>query len=212
MKKNVYTLLALSVLFCGCIGVSVDEASPVEAQPTTVKESTSTVVAVGAESTAITLAEDSMMDEVNTGNKSTYAVIETGKGVIKFRLYTRKAPVSSKNFIGLAERGFYDGLVFHRVEPGFVIQTGDPTGTGRGGSDKSIHLEIHSDLKHDLGAVGMARTSDPNSATSQFYIVIGEAHFLDGNYAVFGQVVEGLEVAKSIKVGDKMNKVSIVEE
>ena len=102
-------------------------------------------------------------------------------------------------------------MVFHRVVPGFVIQTGDPTGTGSGGSGKSIPLETHPELKHTLGAVGMARTQDPNSATSQFYIVIGEAHSLDGQYAVFGQVVSGMDVAQNIQQGDKMIKVSIVD-
>jgi len=142
--------------------------------------------------------------------KEKYAVIETDKGTIKAKLYTERAPISTKNFIDLAGQGFYDGLVFHRVEPNFVIQTGDPTGTGTGGSGKSITLETHPELKHELGALGMARTSDPNSATSQFYIVTGEAHFLDGNYAVFGQTVDGIEVAKAIRVGDKMVKVTIV--
>lgn len=144
--------------------------------------------------------------------KNRYAVVETSKGTIKFELYEERAPNTTKNFIELAEKGFYDGLVFHRVEPGFVIQTGDPTGTGRGGSDKRIKLEIHPELKHELGAVGMARTQDPDSATSQFYIVTGEASFLDGQYAVFGQVTEGLDVAQKIQVGDKMKKVTIVSD
>ena len=152
------------------------------------------------------------MKKTTTIAKATYAVIETDKGTIKAKLYTEKAPTTTANFIELAKRGFYDGLVFHRVEPGFVIQTGDPTGSGRGGSGKTISLEVKPELKHDLGALGMARTNDPNSATSQFYIVTGEAHFLDGNYAVFGQTVEGIDAAKKIKVGDKMNSVRIVEE
>jgi len=156
--------------------------------------------------------EDSSMKKTTTISKATYAVIETDKGTIKAKLYTGEAPITTGNFIELAKKGFYDGLVFHRVEPGFVIQTGDPTGTGRGGSDKAIPLEIKKGLTHNLGALGMARTNDPNSATSQFYIVTGEAHFLDGNYAVFGQTVEGIEVAKKIKVGDKMRSVRIIEE
>jgi cyclophilin family peptidyl-prolyl cis-trans isomerase len=156
--------------------------------------------------------EKKVMEDSTTMKKTTYAIIETDKGTIKAKLYTGEAPVTTANFIGLAKRGFYDGLVFHRVEPGFVIQTGDPTGTGRGGSEKRIPLEVKAELKHELGALGMARTNDPNSATSQFYVVTGEAHFLDGNYAVFGQTVEGLEAAKKIKVGDKMKSVRIIEE
>lgn len=192
MKYGVAFILA-AILVAGCIGEDSGEQSP-QLQATTISQ----------ESTTLEIKGDTMTD--------TYTVIETDKGVIKAKLYTEKAPISTKNFIGLAKKGFYDGLIFHRVEPGFVIQTGDPEGTGRGGSGKSIPLEIHKDLRHDLGALGMARTNDPNSATSQFYVVIGEASFLDGNYAVFGQTVEGIEVAKSIKVGDKMKKVTIIEE
>lgn len=140
------------------------------------------------------------------------ATIETSKGVIKFELYEDKAPISTSNFIELAQSGFYDGLVFHRVVPGFVIQTGDPTATGTGGSDKSIPLEIHPDLKHTLGAVGMARTQNPNSATSQFYITLAPRPDLDGNYAVFGQVIEGQDVVSRIRQGDTMIKVTISEQ
>ena len=137
------------------------------------------------------------------------ATIETSKGIIKFELYEDKAPISTSNFIELAEAGFYEGLVFHRVVPGFVIQTGDPTGTGMGGSDKNIPLEIHPDLKHTLGAVGMARSQSPDSASSQFYITLAPQPGLDGSYAVFGQVIEGQEVVSRIIQGDTMIKVTI---
>jgi len=140
-----------------------------------------------------------------------YATIETDMGTIKAELYTEKAPITTKNFIDLANSGFYNGLKFHRVEPGFVVQGGDPKGDGTGGSGKTIPLEINKELKHVKGALAMARTNDPNSATSQFYITLGEAHFLDGNYAVFGKVVSGMEVVEQLKVGDKMNRVSITD-
>ena len=145
-------------------------------------------------------------DEKMTGKIVT---IETDKGIIKFELFEDKAPVTTKNFIELASSGFYDGLNFHRVEPGFVIQGGDPNGDGTGGSGKTITLEINPDLKHVKGAVAMARSQDPNSASSQFYITLADTPFLDGNYAVFGKIVEGMEVAESIAVGDKMSKVTI---
>ena len=138
-----------------------------------------------------------------------YAVIETDKGTIKAELYTDKAPITSKNFIDLANSGFYNGLKFHRVEPGFVVQGGDPKGDGTGGSGKTIPLEISPDLKHVKGALAMARSQNPNSASSQFYITLAEAPFLDGNYAVFGKVVQGFDAVEKIKVGDKMNKVYI---
>jgi len=145
-------------------------------------------------------------------NMIKYANIETTKGKIKAELYASKAPISTKNFIELANSGFYNGLIFHRVEPGFVIQTGDPDGDGTGGSDKTIPLEIVPGLTHVKGALGMARTNDPDSATSQFYIALDDIHGLDGAYAVFGKVTEGMDVAEKIKVGDKMLKVAISDD
>lgn len=144
--------------------------------------------------------------------KNRTAHIETEKGTIKFELYEDLAPITASNFIELASKQFYDGLKFHRVEPGFVIQGGCPQGTGMGGADKKIPLEVTPKLKHgDAGAVAMARSSDPNSASSQFYITLGHASFLDGNYAVFGRVTEGQSVVNAIRVGDKMKTVRIVE-
>lgn len=127
------------------------------------------------------------------------AVLETSKGIIKFQLYEDKAPITTANFIKLAKRGFYDGLIFHRVIDDFVIQTGDPLGTGMGGSGETIVLETNKNLTHTDGAVGMARSSNPNSASSQFYICDGPQHrSLDGGYAVFGQVIEGMDVVRAI--------------
>ena len=137
------------------------------------------------------------------------ATIETEKGVIKIELFEDKAPTTAKNFIGLASSGFYNGLTFHRVEKGFVVQGGDPNGDGTGGSGKTIPLEINPQLKHVKGAVAMARSQDPDSASSQFYITLDEVPFLDGNYAVFGKVIEGMSVVENIEVGDKMTKVTI---
>ena len=139
------------------------------------------------------------------------AVIETNQGTIKFELNEDLAPITTANFIGLAESNFYNGLTFHRVEPGFVIQGGCPRGNGTGGSDKKIPLEVSPNLKHDAaGVVAMARSSDPNSASCQFYITLAAAAFLDMNYAVFGRVTEGLEIAKQIRVGATMTSVQIV--
>src|SRR3990167_6672163 len=125
--------------------------------------------------------------------KMKIAVIETNRGTIKAELYTEKAPITTANFIGLAGSGFYNGLTFHRHEPGFVIQGGDPRGDGTGGSGKTIPLETAPSLTHKKGAVGMARSQEPNSASSQFYICLEDAKFLDKNYAVFGQVTEGMD-------------------
>jgi peptidyl-prolyl cis-trans isomerase B (cyclophilin B) len=138
------------------------------------------------------------------------AIIETGKGQIKVILNEDLAPITTANFIELAERKFYDGLKFHRVEKGFVIQGGCPYGTGTGGSGKTIPLEVSPNLKHgDAGALAMARSTDPNSASSQFYITLAPTDFLDGNYAVFGRVIEGMDVVRQIQVGDVMNRVYV---
>ncbi|MFZ3131350.1 MAG: peptidylprolyl isomerase [Desulfosporosinus sp.] len=118
--------------------------------------------------------------------------------MIKIELYQSIAPQTVKNFVSLVSQGFYDGLIFHRVIPGFMIQGGDPNGTGMGGSKQTIPGEFSgngfkNDLKHDRGAVSMARTSAPNSASSQFFIVVKASSHLDGQYAAFGKVIEGME-------------------
>jgi len=142
-------------------------------------------------------------------NTNPTAVVTTNKGEFRFELYRERAPVTVQNFIDLAESGFYDGLTFHRYEPGFVIQGGDPRGDGTGGSEKNIPLEIHPELTHVAGAVGMARSQDPNSASSQFYVTLAPSHFLDGNYAVFGKVTQGMDVVLSLRAGDSMSVVRI---
>jgi cyclophilin family peptidyl-prolyl cis-trans isomerase len=136
--------------------------------------------------------------------------IETEKGTIKFALYEADAPITTANFVKLAQSGFYDGLTFHRIVPDFVIQGGCPDGNGTGSSDEKIPLEVHPELLHDdAGVVAMARSQSPNSASCQFYITLGAHSHLDGSYAVFGRVTEGLDVVKTIAMGDKMTKVTV---
>jgi len=123
--------------------------------------------------------------------------------LIKIELYPSIAPASVKNFVTLVSQGFYDGQIFHRVIPGFMIQGGDPNGTGMGGSKQTIPGEFSgngfkNDLKHDAGVVSMARTSAPNSASSQFFIVVKASSHLDGQYAGFGKVIEGMEEVNRI--------------
>ena len=134
--------------------------------------------------------------------------IKTTQGSFTVELFL-DVPVTTKNFVDLVSKGFYDGLIFHRYVPGFVIQGGDPTGTGNGGSDKTIPLEI-TDHKHVTGALGMARTNDPNSATSQFYICLGDLPSLDGNYCIFGKVIKGMDNVMKLRQGDKMLKVTLL--
>lgn len=124
-------------------------------------------------------------------------------GVIKAELYPEIAPNTVNNFIDLINRGFYDGLIFHRVIPGFMIQGGDPEGNGMGGPGYSIKGEFSrngfkNELKHTKGVLSMARTMDLNSAGSQFFIMVEDAPHLDGQYASFGKVIEGMEVADEI--------------
>ncbi|KKI90605.1 peptidylprolyl isomerase [Bacillus sp. SA1-12] len=122
---------------------------------------------------------------------------------IKIELYPNIAPNTVNNFISLAQSGFYDGVIFHRVIPGFMIQGGDPDGTGTGGPDYSIKGEFTSNgfennLKHERGVISMARTQEPNSAGSQFFIMVEDSSHLDGEYAAFGKVTEGMDIADQI--------------
>ncbi len=126
------------------------------------------------------------------------ALIETNMGTITAEIFADKVPGTAANFVKLAQQGFFRDMIFHRIIKGFVIQTGDPTGTGTGGSDARIRLETRPDLKHIAGALGMARSSDPNSASSQFYICDSAVQGLDGNYAVFGRVLQGMDVVHRI--------------
>jgi cyclophilin family peptidyl-prolyl cis-trans isomerase len=131
-------------------------------------------------------------------DKNRTAVIKTSKGTIKIELDEKRAPITTANFIKLAESGFYDGLIFHRIIKGFMIQGGDPQGTGMGGAKETINLEIHPELRHVDGAISMARSQNPNSASSQFFICDGAQAFLDNNYATFGKTIEGMDVVRTI--------------
>jgi len=163
--------------------------------------------------------------------------LNTSKGLIVLEVDGVNAPVSAGNFLDLVKRNFYDGLTFHRVVPGFVIQGGDPLGNGEGGfkdpltgKERTIPLEIKLEdakeplygktldpnlgnlppvLKHSKGALAWARSNDPNSASSQFYITLADTSFLNGKYAVFGKVLKGQEVVEKIVQGDKILKATI---
>lgn len=134
--------------------------------------------------------------------------IETTYGSVEIELYSQDAPKTVARISELVRKGFYDGLTFHRVVPGFVVQGGDPRGDGTGGSGMNLPAEFNA-RKHEEGTLSMARATDPNSADSQFYISLGRHPHLDGNYTVFGKVTQGMEAVKKIKQGDKMVKVSV---
>jgi peptidylprolyl isomerase len=147
--------------------------------------------------------------------KTYYATISTAKGNIVVQLDASAASLTVNNFVFLAREGFYDGLTFHRVEPGFVIQGGDPLGDGTGGPGYTVPAEIG--LPHTAGAIAMARQSDavnPERASSgsQFYITLAPTPQLDGAYTVFGQVIEGMDVVLATEVGDVIESISITEE
>ena len=151
-----------------------------------------------------------------------------GYGDIKIELDADVAPVTVTNFVNLAKDGFYDGLTFHRIISGFMIQGGDPMGTGMGGAKEKIKGEflangVRNDLKHTRGVISMARSAMPNSASSQFFIMHQDAPHLDGQYAAFGKVVEGMDVvdeiaAVDVNFNDKplvdqvMKKVTLIED
>ena len=158
------------------------------------------------------LTASHLLAKGDSGSGAIIQMANGGKIVIKF--YPKDAPKSVANFIKLAKSGFYDGLTFHRVVPGFVAQGGDPSGNGSGGPGWTIKGEftengVHNTKTHVKGAVAWARTNDSDSAGSQFYICLDAQPNLDGKYAVFGQVTEGQDVVDKIQVGDKMEKVTI---
>ena len=151
-------------------------------------------------------AKDMKVD--SQGLSSIQAIIKTIHGNIIFKFFPKRAPNTVTRIIELANMGFYDGLTFHRVVPGFVIQGGDPTGTGTSGSGKNLKAEFNQ-TKHIKGSVAMARSSNPDSADSQFYIALDTVSQLDGKYTVFGQVIEGLDVIDKVVKGDKMLSIII---
>ena len=152
------------------------------------------------------------------GSKAPTVVLtmESG-GEITLELWPDAAPNHVKNFVDLSKQGFYDGQRVHRVEPKFVVQFGDPASKtkpmndpamGTGGSGKTIKAEFNK-RPFDRGVLGMARTSDPESASSQVYLMLGDAHFLNGQYTAFGKVTKGMDVVDKIKVGDRIKSVKV---
>jgi cyclophilin family peptidyl-prolyl cis-trans isomerase len=154
-----------------------------------------------------TAVEPDLTVDANGLSKST-VVITTTYGIIKFKFYPKDAPNTVNRVAELIKQGFYNGLIFHRVVPGFVIQGGDPQGTGAGGSGVKLKAEFNG-RRHNEGTVAMARAADPDSADSQFYIALAPQPHLDNSYTIFGQVIEGMDVVRKIQMGDKMTSVTI---
>ena len=173
------------------------------------------VMLVGGYQASVLQAKDLSM--VNNKQKmekkmsdSNVIAIELETGTVIIELYPDVAPKTVESFKKLINQDFYDGLTFHRVIPGFMAQGGDPEGTGMGGPGFSLKAEFN-DKKHVRGTLAMARSSDPDSAGSQFYICYGPQPHLDGQYTIFGQVTDGMELIDDLKNGAVMKKLSIVE-
>lgn len=144
-------------------------------------------------------AEEIKMDKENT------LVLQLKDGDVYIELYPNKAPLHVARMKELAREGFYDGIVFHRVIKDFMAQGGDPTGTGMGGSKKPDLKAEFNDTRHERGVLSMARSQNPNSANSQFFICFKDASFLDGQYTAFGKVIKGMEFVDKIKMGSGSN-------
>ena len=178
MKKML--ILAVTFLFCltavtGCAGPgskTAEKTEPVKA--------------------------DTSLPPADPNKKNSLAVFETSMGTFKVELFEDKAPRTAQNFISLVNKGFYNGLIFHRVIDGFMIQGGDPKGNGTGGPGYVIPDEFHKDLKHTGAGILSMANAGPNTGGSQFFITLDATPWLDGKHAIFGKVVEGLDVVKAI--------------
>ncbi len=200
MKKiksiSSFVLVLLIAVLCvfagGCSGNDESSSSDNNSAATSAESNESSVNSEGANPDSFTSSDDPV------------AVIDVKDyGKITVELYPKAAPNTVKNFVKLAKDGFYDGLTFHRIISGFMIQGGDPLGTGMGGSDETIEGEfanngIENNLSHTRGVISMARSQDMNSASSQFFIVHQDSPHLDGDYAAFGCVTDGIEVVDKI--------------
>ncbi len=143
--------------------------------------------------------------------KTYYAFLTTSRGDVVLQLAAKDAPATVNNFVFLSCEGYYDGLTFHRYEPDFVIQGGDPAGNGSGGPGYTIPDEISPNWRHDTGALAMAKSNQPNSAGSQFYITLTPQPSLNGRYTVFGKVTAGLDVVRTLRAGDTIIRIDIQE-
>ena len=190
--KKISAIMVAAVILCTCFLISGCGGDT---------ESSSSEKATSA----VSNEETTSASTDTTNYKSSYTAIIDVKdyGKIEVELYEELAPITVKNFVDLAKDGFYDGLTFHRIITGFMIQGGDPLGNGTGGSDKTIKGEfaqngVKNDLKHTRGVISMARSMMPDSASSQFFIMHKDAPHLDGGYAAFGKVVDGMDAVDEI--------------
>ena len=199
MKKvvTVIVMMAMIMSLAACGAGRADAKSAAG-------KSTESAAAEKAESAAEESTESSAGETAENASGTHHAeIVIRDYGTITVELDGDAAPITVENFITLAKDGFYDGLTFHRIMDGFMIQGGDPNGNGTGGSDTTIKGEfadngVDNPISHKAGVISMARSQDPDSASSQFFITVADSEFLDGQYAAFGHVTEGMDVAEQI--------------
>lgn len=204
-KSKNLVLIAIAILIVlGALAFFLKKAPSTEEAIAPVAAPTETPAAAPAttEGTQPMANYDLTTDSEGLSKAVATMTLEKG-GDIKWRFYTNDAPNTVKRIAQLISEGFYNGIIYHRVVPGFVVQAGDPTGTGAGGSGVKQKAEFNKH-KHVKGIVSMARTNDPDSADSQFFIMLGPSEHLDGKYTVIGKVVEGLDNVDKIRQGDKI--------
>ncbi|MBP9096137.1 MAG: peptidylprolyl isomerase [Ignavibacteria bacterium] len=223
--KKINLLLTAFVLFAFVIaGCGKKEETTTTTPQTTTNTTTPVPTKVDTvKKDTATTKENANGDEKTTDTKGKNIVkMETTMGTIKIKLFTKEAPITTQNFIDLINKKFYDGIIFHRVIDGFMIQGGDPKGTGTGGSDKTIQDEFGPGLKHSKAGMLSMANRGPNTGTSQFFITLAPTPHLDGKHAIFGEVIGGMDVVNKIgktKTGQgdrpveeiKMTKVTMVD-
>lgn len=194
-------LFSLSFLFVAVMFMTAcgDDKKDTQTSNNTTETSNTTTTENKTDGTMTdTTKKEESTDKKNGSSDGDIVVVETNMGTFKIKLYTDKAPITTKNFKDLVEDGFYNGIIFHRIIDGFMIQGGDPTGTGTGGSDKTIPDEFHPDLKHSKAGILSMANRGPNTGTSQFFITLAPQPHLDNRHAVFGEVIEGMDVVEKI--------------
>lgn len=223
-RRNPMAIIGLVVVLSMVLGLAVSFAGPPSAAPTPTPAYAAGAPTRQSEVTALSTATSKPAGATPVArktytsvpamaidvNKSYVATITTDKGAMVFNLLPKVAPITVNAFVALSRDGFYNGLTFHRVE-NWVIQGGDPKGDGTGGPGYNLPAEFSSSISQITGTLAMARSSDPNSAGSQFYVTLSDASWLNGQYTAFGQVVSGMDVALKTAKGDVIRSISIEE-
>lgn len=222
-----FSVLIAAIILTGC-GEKKDttttktDTKSSDKQTTTTKKDTNTTQTQNTPKKDTAMQNNQTAGKEDSKNDGNIVKMETNMGTIKIKLYTKEAPITTANFKKLVNEGFYNGIVFHRVIDGFMIQGGDPTGTGAGGSKVTIQDEFAPGLKHSKKGILSMANRGPNTGTSQFFITLAPTPWLDGKHAIFGEVIDGMDVVEKIgktKTGPgdkpateiKMTKVTVVE-